>query len=147
MVSWCIEHCFVFVVVVFSFETHTPSVRFVHVTSLTHCREWDFKWNSLLCYILVKAGFILKRKEFFFFSLLSCMLIYVFEVMSIYPIDWYQSAITRAIPLHELKKVQLNFKSVPCLWHKILFVWKCCAWAFYRWAVVWSLNRNAAAQR
>ena len=42
------------------------------------------------------------------FLSLSRMLISVFEVMSIYMIDRYQNAIPRAMPLHELKKVQLQ---------------------------------------
>ena len=36
------------------------------------------------------------------------MRISVFQVMSVYPIDRYQNAIPRAMPLHELKKVQLQ---------------------------------------
>ena len=36
------------------------------------------------------------------------MRISVFEVMNVYPIHRYQNAIPRAMPLHELKKVQLQ---------------------------------------
>ena len=46
--------------------------------------------------------------------------------------------------LHELKK--FNFKNVSRSLHRILLViWKCSAWAFYRWAMAWVLNGNAAA--
>ena len=43
-----------------------------------------------------------------FFLSLSHMCTSVFEVMSVYPLDWYQNPIPRAMPLHELKKVQLQ---------------------------------------
>ena len=38
------------------------------------------------------------------FSSLSCKRITVFEVMKVYPIDRYQNAIPKAMPLHDLKK-------------------------------------------
>ena len=41
------------------------------------------------------------------------MRISIFEVMSVYPIDRYQNAIPRAMPLHELKKVQLQEHFTP----------------------------------
>ena len=39
---------------------------------------------------------------------IACMRIPVSEVLSVYPIDRYQNAIPRAMPLHALKKVQLQ---------------------------------------
>ena len=80
------------------------------------------------------------------FSLLSCMRVSVFEVINVYPIDQYQNAIPRVMPLHELKKGR--FKNVSGSWHRMqLVIWKCCAWPFYHWVVAWSLNGNAAAHR
>ena len=69
------------------------------------------------------------------------MHISVFEVMSIYPIDQYQKAIPREMPLHELKKKKFNFMCVSHSWHRILLViWRCSAWVFYcteRWHGDW----------
>ena len=81
------------------------------------------------------------------------MRISVFEVMNVYPIDQYQNAIPRLMPLHELEK-SLTSKcfmfmthdsiGVSRSWHMILLViWKPSAWVFCRWAVVLSLNGSA----
>ena len=51
-----------------------------------------------------KAEFILERKRF----LSLCRMRPFFEVKSVLPIDWYQNATSKAISLHELKKVQLQ---------------------------------------
>ena len=42
------------------------------------------------------------------FSPLFGMCIFVFDGMRVYPIDWYQNAIPRAMPLQEFKRVQLQ---------------------------------------
>ena len=53
-----------------------------------------------------KAEFILERKRFFY-RFVACAFP-VFEVNSVLPIDRYQNATSKAISLHELKKVQLQ---------------------------------------
>ena len=42
------------------------------------------------------------------YSSRSRMRISIFYGISVYPIDWYQNAIPRAMSLHELKQVQLQ---------------------------------------
>ena len=59
-----------------------------------------------------KAEFILKRKRFFnrFVACAFPFFFFFFEVKSVLPIDRYQNATSKAISLHELKKI--TFKSV-----------------------------------
>ena len=76
----------------------------------------------------IKAEFILERKCFLS---LCCMRISVFEVMSVWPIDRYQTLPQERYCYMSWKKS--NFKSVSPSWHMILLViWKRSALAFYR---------------
>ena len=51
------------------------------------------------------------------FSSLSHMRIYVFEVMSIYPIDRYQNAIPRVMPLNELLQEHIMLMTHDSIGH------------------------------
>ena len=91
-----------------------------------------------------KPEFILKHKVFF--SLLSRMGIFVFEVMSVCPVDQYQNAMPRAMLLHQLKNVQLQERSTV-MTHDSLGHLKrlCMSVLLLRWALVLNLNGNAVA--
>ena len=124
----------------------TVSVNLAMVITL----EWNFKSHFVgtgfgwlifraLCYHCKLSWIHTKH-----FLLLSHMLISIFEVMSTYPIDQYQNAIPRAMPIHELKK-SLTSRRVSRLWHRILLVvLNRSAWGFYRRVVALSLIGNAA---
>ena len=95
-----------------------------------HCGN---TWSLVFISILAKAGFILITQAsfsfLFFFSLLSCMCIFVSEVM----VKCYlQNSIAPRVEKNS------NFKSVSRSWHMILLV---------VWAKASSLNGNAAAQQ
>ena len=57
-------------------------------------------WYTLLCWIHT-------RTQAFFNRFVACAFPF-FEVQSVLPIDRYQNATSKAISLHELKKVQLQ---------------------------------------
>ena len=91
-----------------------PSYKCLHVC-------WMNVWIGILPMLAVqyfswfkgnwKAAFIVKCKAFFH-CFLTCP--FPFLRSCLYPTDWYQNAIPRAMPLHELRTVQLE-------------TWKCSA--------------------
>ena len=94
--------------------------------SWIHTRTLQLTWASrknrgfLYCHWLSVPG-LRRSKETkkHSFSSLSCMCTSVFEVMSVYPIDWYLHAIRREMPLMRWNK--LNFNNVSCSLH--MFYW------------------------
>ena len=81
-----------------------------HSTTLTFSdisQFWMFRilWNFLL--LREVLSWIHTRTQAFFYRFVACAFPF-FEVKSILPIDRYQNATSKAISLHELKKVQLQ---------------------------------------
>ena len=69
---------------------------------------------------------------FFIFSLLSRMHSFVFEVTSIFLIDQYQDATSRAASLHELKKTQLQMCFL-LMTHYLNALHECCVAERQHW--------------
>ena len=69
------------------------------------------------------------------------MRIYVFEVTSVYPIGQYQNAFPRVMPLHVLKKVQLQ-ERFTLMTHGSIYLKTLCISIF-----LLSLNGNTAGHR
>ena len=70
---------------------------------------------------------------------------FCFEVMNVYLIDLYQNPIPKVMPLHELKQVQLQ-ERFRLMTHESIQL-KTLVIGVYRWAIVLSLNGNAAIHR
>ena len=98
----------------------------VHVMSCIHFLWWFFcpnhpqdkNFSSFSCFsfifffiffliLIFRLSWIHTRTQAFFYRFVGCAFLFS-EVKSVLPIDRYQNATSKAISLHELKKVQLQ---------------------------------------